>query len=471
MTAETVTSGRLPRRRPAVHPQPRRAVQARDLAPRRPARHRRHGDRAGSPPSAWPPQHRAAPGSPCSSSPSLVGARDRAVAGPGRRDDRHARADRAAAQLRRPGRRARRLERLPRSSARPRPDRPPTCSASTTARSSIGVFIGAVTFTGSIVAFLKLSARITSAPLMLPGKNALNLGALVAFVALTVVVRRLAVAAGCSPSSPSSRWRSAGTWSPRSAAATCPSSCRCSTATPAGRPPRPASCSTTTCSSSPARWSAPRVPTSPTSCARAMNRSFISVIAGGFGDRGPERRRRPTTASTARSSAVEVAELLREAASVVITPGYGMAVAQAQYPVADLTRQAARARRRRPLRHPPRRRPPSRSHERAARRGQGPLRHRPRDGRDQRRLRRHLRRARHRRQRHRQPGRRRGPHLSPIAGMPVLRVWEAEGRRRLQALDGHAATPACRTRCSSATTPQMLFGDAKERVEDILRAL
>jgi NAD(P) transhydrogenase subunit beta len=49
----------------------------------------------------------------------------------------------------------------------------------------IGVFIGAVTFTGSIVAFLKLSARIKSNPLMLPGKNVLNLGALVAFAVLT----------------------------------------------------------------------------------------------------------------------------------------------------------------------------------------------------------------------------------------------------------------------------------------------
>ena len=43
-----------------------------------------------------------------------------------------------------------------------------------------------MTFTGSIVAFLKLSARIKSNPLMLPGKNLLNLGALAAFVALTV---------------------------------------------------------------------------------------------------------------------------------------------------------------------------------------------------------------------------------------------------------------------------------------------
>ncbi|MBN9182908.1 MAG: NAD(P)(+) transhydrogenase (Re/Si-specific) subunit beta, partial [Microbacterium sp.] len=50
----------------------------------------------------------------------------------------------------------------------------------------IGVFIGAVTFTGSIVAYLKLSARISSRPLVLPGKNVLNVGALVLFVALTV---------------------------------------------------------------------------------------------------------------------------------------------------------------------------------------------------------------------------------------------------------------------------------------------
>lgn len=50
----------------------------------------------------------------------------------------------------------------------------------------IGVFIGAVTFTGSIVANLKLSARIKSTPLMLPGKNVLNVGALVLFFALTV---------------------------------------------------------------------------------------------------------------------------------------------------------------------------------------------------------------------------------------------------------------------------------------------
>ncbi len=50
----------------------------------------------------------------------------------------------------------------------------------------IGLFIGGVTFTGSIVAYLKLSAKIDSKPMMLPGKNALNIGALVLFVAMTV---------------------------------------------------------------------------------------------------------------------------------------------------------------------------------------------------------------------------------------------------------------------------------------------
>jgi NAD(P) transhydrogenase subunit beta len=51
----------------------------------------------------------------------------------------------------------------------------------------VGVFIGAVTLTGSIVAFLKLSAKIKSAPLVLPGRHWLNLGVIVAFVVMTIV--------------------------------------------------------------------------------------------------------------------------------------------------------------------------------------------------------------------------------------------------------------------------------------------
>jgi NAD(P) transhydrogenase subunit beta len=69
---------------------------------------------------------------------------------------------------------------------------------------------------------------------------------------------------------------------------------------------------------------------------QAMNRSFISVIAGGFGIEAP------TSSDTdygdyREVNAQEVAMLLTNAKSVVITPGYGMAVAQAQYPVAELT--------------------------------------------------------------------------------------------------------------------------------------
>ena len=69
---------------------------------------------------------------------------------------------------------------------------------------------------------------------------------------------------------------------------------------------------------------------------KAMNRSFISVIAGGFGNDvqvssdEEQGEHRETTAE-------EVAEMLKNASSVIITPGYGMAVAQAQYPVAEIT--------------------------------------------------------------------------------------------------------------------------------------
>jgi H+-translocating NAD(P) transhydrogenase subunit beta len=75
---------------------------------------------------------------------------------------------------------------------------------------------------------------------------------------------------------------------------------------------------------------------------RAMNRNFISVIAGGFGGGAPA----PKAAGGAAEpqgevtpiSAVETAELLRESKSVIIVPGYGMAVAQAQHTVFEITK-------------------------------------------------------------------------------------------------------------------------------------
>ena len=69
-----------------------------------------------------------------------------------------------------------------------------------------------------------------------------------------------------------------------------------------------------------------------------MNRSFISVIAGGFGiEAGPADDK--DYGEHREMNAEAVAELLEDAKSVIITPGYGMAVAQAQYGVAELTRK------------------------------------------------------------------------------------------------------------------------------------
>ena len=72
---------------------------------------------------------------------------------------------------------------------------------------------------------------------------------------------------------------------------------------------------------------------------RAMNRSFVSVIAGGFGSDGAVSGEARDYGEHREIKADEVADLLAHASSVVITPGYGMAVAQAQYPVAEMTKK------------------------------------------------------------------------------------------------------------------------------------
>ncbi|MCK9285610.1 MAG: NAD(P)(+) transhydrogenase (Re/Si-specific) subunit beta, partial [Rhodocyclaceae bacterium] len=75
---------------------------------------------------------------------------------------------------------------------------------------------------------------------------------------------------------------------------------------------------------------------------RAMNRNFISVIAGGFGTGGGTPAAKGDAAQPAGEvvavSSVETAELLREAKNVIIVPGYGMAVAQAQHTVYEITK-------------------------------------------------------------------------------------------------------------------------------------
>jgi NAD(P) transhydrogenase subunit beta len=73
---------------------------------------------------------------------------------------------------------------------------------------------------------------------------------------------------------------------------------------------------------------------------RAMNRNFLSVIAGGFGSGAPAKKAAgdaQPAGEVVSISAVETAELLRDAKNVIIVPGYGMAVAQAQHTVNEIT--------------------------------------------------------------------------------------------------------------------------------------
>ncbi|GAB3680999.1 Re/Si-specific NAD(P)(+) transhydrogenase subunit beta [Saccharopolyspora tripterygii] len=202
---------------------------------------------------------------------------------------------------------------------------------------SIGVFIGAVTFTGSIVANLKLSAKIKPAPLTLPGKNVLNLGALALFVAFTAwfiaspapllltVVTIMALALGWHLVASIgggdmpvvvSMLNSYSGWAAVASGFLLENDLLIITGSLVGS--SGAYLSYIMC--------------------KAMNRSFLSVIAGGFGiEAGPSGDKeygehREITAEGA-------AELLTAASRVIITPGYGMAVAQAQYGVAELTRK------------------------------------------------------------------------------------------------------------------------------------
>jgi H+-translocating NAD(P) transhydrogenase subunit beta len=331
----------------------------------------------------------------------------------------------------------------------------------------IGVFIGAVTFTGSIVAFLKLSARIRSSPLMLPGKNLLNLGALAAFAglaawftaapqlwllaAVTVLALLLgwhlvaSIGGGDMPVVVSMLNSYSG-WAAAASGFLLGNDLLIITGALVGS------------SGAYLSWI----------MCKAMNRSFLSVIAGGFGiaagpaagtDYGEHRETTPGG----------VAELLAAADSVIITPGYGMAVAQAQYGVAELTRKL-------------------REHGVTVRFGIHPV-------------------------AGRLPG-----HMnvllaeakvpydivlemdeinsdfddtavvlvigandtvnpaalddpgSPIAGMPVLKVWDADDvivfKRSMAS--GYAGV---QNPLFFRENTAMLFGDAKDRVEDILRAL
>ncbi|WP_457256102.1 Re/Si-specific NAD(P)(+) transhydrogenase subunit beta [Pedococcus sp. P5_B7] len=331
----------------------------------------------------------------------------------------------------------------------------------------IGVFIGAVTFTGSIVAFLKLSARIKSSPLMLPARHWLNLAALVVSAGLliwfvqshsvvplllmTVVAlafgwHLVASIGGGDMPVVVSMLNSYSGWAAAAAGFMLGNDLLIVTGALVGS--SGAILSYIMC--------------------KAMNRSFFSVIAGGFGqevsvsddtDYGEHRE----------TIAADVAELLRDASTVVITPGYGMAVAQAQYPVAELTSQL----RKKGVNvrfgiHPVAGRLPGHMNVLLAEAKvpydivlemdeiNGDLAHtdvvlvigandtvNPSAAEDP---------------------------TSPIAGMPVLEVWKA---RNVVVFKRSMATgyAGVQNPLFFKENSQMLFGDAKERVEDIIKAL
>ncbi|MDR3135823.1 MAG: Re/Si-specific NAD(P)(+) transhydrogenase subunit beta [Coriobacteriales bacterium] len=204
----------------------------------------------------------------------------------------------------------------------------------------VGIFIGAVTFTGSLVAYLKLSAKIRSAPLALPGKNALNLGAIVAFFVLTALfvlypkgtggfvlisaitllalllgLHLVASIGGGDMPVVVSMLNSYSGWAAAAAGFTLSNDLLIVTGALVGS--SGAYLSYIMC--------------------KAMNRSFLSVIAGGFGSDGMVVSQQKDLGEHRETTAQEVAGMLKGATSVVITPGYGMAVAQAQSAVADLT--------------------------------------------------------------------------------------------------------------------------------------
>ena len=201
----------------------------------------------------------------------------------------------------------------------------------------IGVFIGAVTFTGSLVAFGKLNGRISSKPLVLPNKHKLNLAALVvAFLLLIIFVKAdgstialllmtlialafgwhlVASIGGADMPVVVSMLNSYSGWAAAAAGFMLGNDLLIVTGALVGS--SGAILSYIMCT--------------------AMNRSFLSVIAGGFGTEGSVSDSAEETGEHREIQPADVADMLKNASSVIITPGYGMAVAHAQNAVSEIT--------------------------------------------------------------------------------------------------------------------------------------
>jgi NAD(P) transhydrogenase subunit beta len=207
----------------------------------------------------------------------------------------------------------------------------------------LGIFIGAVTFTGSIIAYLKLSARMKGAPLTLPGRNLLNL----AIIVLSVVGMVFFILTGTEEAD-----NKAVAWTILGIMIVLALLLGLHLVAAIGGGGMPVVVSMLNSYSGWAAAAAGFMLANPLLIitgalvgssgaylsyimCKAMNRSFISVILGGFGTEASSSDDRDYGTHT-EVTAEETAELLKNAKSVMITPGYGMAVAQAQYPVAAM---------------------------------------------------------------------------------------------------------------------------------------
>jgi NAD(P) transhydrogenase subunit beta len=203
----------------------------------------------------------------------------------------------------------------------------------------LGVAIGAITFSGSIIAFLKLAGKMSGSPILLPGRHVINLGTLIAIIGLTayfamvpttgtewifwtIVVLSFVIGflliipiGGADMPVVVSMLNSYSGWAAAAMGFTLHNSAMIITGALVGS--SGAILSYIMC--------------------KAMNRSFISVIAGGFGadassSGGEAKEQRPWK----RGSAEDAAYMMQQAESVIIVPGYGMAVAQAQHALREM---------------------------------------------------------------------------------------------------------------------------------------
>ena len=205
----------------------------------------------------------------------------------------------------------------------------------------VGVFVGAVTFTGSIVAFGKLQGVIGSKPLLLPGRHLFNLALvsaclffstqfvgtptltpllLTTLVAGVLGIHLVMAIGGADMPVVVSMLNSYSGWAAAAAGFMLNNDLLIITGALVG--------------SSGAILSY-------IMCA-AMNRSFLSVIFGGFGaeeGKAPAQGADEPQGEVKSVTAAETAAILEEAKSIVIVPGYGMAVAQAQYPLYEVTKR------------------------------------------------------------------------------------------------------------------------------------